>query len=183
LPRSHVFVVVAMSIALSSACGGNGNEAEATDTTETGTTTTTTTTETGPPPITAAEEQWVQDFERLADRLTRASDRVRVYTNAAMSRLAETYSTCLPSLRQAGDPGRLQPAARVAREACKKFQRSASAFREAVAIDEAGVYSQEQADKYNALTDRAIETQGNAINTLEQARARAEQISAALPVD
>jgi hypothetical protein len=175
--------VIAVSIALLSACGGNGdaNEAGTTDKAETGTTTTTT--ETGPPPITAAEEQWVQDIERLADRLTRASDRVRVYTNAAMSRLAKTYSTCLPSLRRAGDPGRLQPAARVAREACKKFQRSASAFREAVAIDEAGVYSQEQADKYNTLIDRAIETQGNAINTLEQVRARAEQISASLPVD
>jgi hypothetical protein len=61
------------------------------------------------------------------------------------------------------------------------FDRSARAMKQAVAIDEAGVYSQEQADKYNKLVDQALETQGNGTNALERARSRAEEIAVSLP--
>lgn len=177
-------IVLTFGLALLNACGGDGNNGQAVQTSgtgETGATTTTTTTETGPPPITAAEERWVQEIDRVAKTMTRATERVRVFTNAAMSRLAKTYSTCSSSLKGIGPPGRVEPAARLAREGCKKIERSAQALKQAVAIDEAGISSQEQADKYNALIDQAIEGQGNAINALVRARARAEQIANSLP--
>jgi hypothetical protein len=174
--------VLIAGLALLTGCSGNGNDSEATaDTGETGAATTTT--ETGPPPITAAEERWVEEIDRLARKMTRASDRVRVYTNAAMTGLAKTNLTCSRSLKRIDPPGRLEPAARLARQGCKKFERSAKAMRMAVAIDAAGVYSQEQADKYNALVEKALETQGNGINALERARSRADQIAASLPLD
>jgi hypothetical protein len=168
------------------ACSGDDDVAVATDegTTEQSqteqitaeATTEGTTTEEGPPPITASEQRWLQEVNQLRAEFTRSFRRTKVYTNTAMTRLAEAYSTCLRSLRQAGDPGRFGPAARIAERACKKVESAGRLMEKAVAIEDAGIYSQAQADKYSALVSRALEAQGNAINAFERAKARAASI-------
>lgn len=185
-------MVAALSLAVLSACAGNGTaeqaaEAETTaDTGETGTTTdaveTDATTETGPPPITAGEERWAQELEKLANRMSRPTDRARLtYTDALIARLAKVYATCLPTLKRAGSPGRLEPAARTALRACMRFEQSANRMSIAVALQAAGIDSQEKADRYSALVSQSIEAQGNGSNAMERARMRAEEISSSLP--
>jgi hypothetical protein len=175
-------------IVLSGCAGGTGEQAAESEATtnpaETSTAADTgdigATTETGPPPITADEKQWAEEIERVAKLMNREIGRVHVYTGAAMTRLAKTFSTCLRSLKRAGEPGRMQPAARMARRACEKFQKSADAMRKAMAM-EAGIDSQAEADQFSALLDIAIEAQGNGTNVLEEARLRAVQIRESLP--
>lgn len=166
------------------ACGGDDDEgaeppAEATTapsgTTEE-TTTEATTTEEGPPPITASEERWVREMNEVRREMTRGFHQTRVYTASTMARLAKTYSTCLRSLDRAGDPGRFQPAARVAERACKQFEQAGSMMERALAIEDAGIYSQADADRYNKFVERGIEGQGNAVNTFIQASTKARTI-------
>jgi hypothetical protein len=135
-----------------------------------------TTTEAGPPPIIASEQAWLQEMNQLRAQFTRSFRRTKVYTNTAMTNLAEEYSTCLRSLQQAGDPGRFGPAAKTAERACKKVESAGRLMEKAVAIEDAGIFSQAQADKYSDLVGRAVEAQGNALNTFEQAKARAASI-------
>ena len=167
-----------------SACAGSGTAEQATEagTTEAGTTDTVAevTTDTGPPPITADEKRWVQQLERLANRMEVGLE-VKVITDAVKTRFIKTYSTCLRSLKRAGHPGRLEPAARLARQACMIFQRSANLMRETIAMETAGLTSEAEADRFVALSDRAFEAQGNGINAMERARIRAEEISSSLP--
>lgn len=179
-----MLIVVAVGLVLT-ACAGNGEGGGSTGaTTAAGEETdasTTTTTETGPPPITAAEQEWTDEINRLAKVMSRATTRDRVFTNAAMSRLARTFLTCSRSLKGLADAERLEPAARLALAACEKFERSARALKQAVGIEEAGISSQEQADTYSALVDQGIELMGNGTNTMERARFRAEQIVHSIP--
>jgi hypothetical protein len=135
-----------------------------------------TTTETGPLPITASEQRWTREMNELRRQMTRGFHQTRVYTNSTMTKLAKTYSTCLRSLGHAGDPGRFRPAARIAERACQQLERAASRMEEAVRIDSAGIDSQAEADRYNALVQRALEGQGNAVNAFPQASARARTI-------
>jgi hypothetical protein len=139
-------------------------------------TTEVTTTEEGPPPIRAFERRWVREMNDIRRRMTRGFNQTRVYTNAVMTRLARTYSTCLSSLRRAGRPGRFRSAARIAERACTRVERAGQMMAAAVAIDSAGITSQAQADRYNLLVDRAFEAQGNAVNDFAQASARARTI-------
>jgi hypothetical protein len=165
------------------ACSGDDDDAVATDegTTEQSlteettpeATTEETTTEEGPPPITASEQRWLQEMNQLRAQLTRSFQRTRVFTRSAMTRLAEAYSTCMRSLRQAGDPGRFGPAALSAERACKKLESAGRLMEKALALEDAGIYSQAAADKYNALVERALETQGKAISAFGLAKARA----------
>jgi hypothetical protein len=177
--RTAILVVAFFMV---TACSGNDDQAAPTaeGTTEQTTsepgTTEDTTTEEGPPPITASEQRWMQEMNQLRTEFTRSFRRTRVYTNAAMTRLAKTYSTCLRSLRRAGDPGRFGPAARIAERACEKVERAGSLMEEAVAIESAGITSQAEADKYSALVGKALEAQGNAINVFERAKAQAASI-------
>jgi hypothetical protein len=115
-------------------------------------------------------------MNQLRAEFTRSFHRTKVYTNTAMRKLAETYSTCLRSLEQAGDPGRFGPAAKTAERACKKVESAGRLMEKAVAIEDAGIFSQAQADKYSDLVGRAVEAQGNAVNSFEQAKARATSI-------
>lgn len=135
-----------------------------------------TTTEEGPPPITAAERRWTREMNQLRREMTGGFHRTRVYTNAVMARLAKTYSRCLRSLRRAGEPGRFEPAARIAERACKRTENAGSLLEEALAIEAAGIFSQADADRYNAAVERALEAQGNAVNDFAQASASARTI-------
>ena len=177
----RAFVVAALSLAVLSACAGNGSAEQATEAGTTDAVAAEVTTDTGPPPITADEKRWVQQLERLANRMEGGLSEVKVITDAVKIRFVKTYSTCLRSLKRAGDPGRLEPAARLARRACLIFQRSANLMRETIAMETAGLNSEEEADRFVALSDRAFEAQGNGINAMELARSRAQQISSSLP--
>lgn len=171
------FLLVA-SFPLVACSGGGDQEAAATakTTTQAEATTEQTTTETGPPPITPSEERWVGEMTRLAARMNRVFSGTKVFTNVAMVKVAKAYSACLPSLRRAGDPGRFRPAAHIAQRACEKLNRAGSMMKEAVAIQSAGIDSQTEADKYNALVNRALEAQGNGVNEFERAKVRAQGI-------
>ena len=172
--------VAALSLAVLSACAGNSTAEQATEAETTDTVAAEVTTDTGPPPITADEKRWVQQLERLANRMEVGLE-VKVITDAVKIRFVKTYSTCLRSLKRAGRPGRLEPAARLARRACMIFQRSANLMKETIAMETAGINSEEEADRFVALSDRAFEAHGNGINAMELARSRAQQISSSLP--
>jgi hypothetical protein len=134
-----------------------------------------TTTDTGPQPITPSEEAWVAEMTQLVAQMSKAVHGTKIYTNAAMVRLAKVYSTCLPALRRAGDPGRFGPAARIAQRACKKLNSAGSMMAKGVALS-AGIQSQADADKVNDLVKRGIDAQFSAISELELAKARAQVI-------
>jgi hypothetical protein len=178
-------LLLAGSFAGAACSGDEGEEAAQTEATTapdgtseqatTEATTEETTTEEGPPPITAAEQRWTREMNQLRREMTGGFHRTRVYTNAVMAKLAKTYSRCLRSLRRAGEPGRFEPAARIAERACKRAERAGSLLEEALAI-EAGISSQAEADRYNAAVERALEAQGNAVNDFAQASARARTI-------
>jgi hypothetical protein len=156
-------------------CSSSGDQQAATPGLESSTTEQTTT-DTGPQPITAAEEMWVGEMTNLAARMKHALLGTKVLTNSAMIKNAKAYSTCLPSLRQAGDPGRFGPAANIAKRACMKLNSAGNMMKKAAAIDSAGIESQTEADKYNDLVTRSIDAQANAISVFERAKLRAQEI-------
>ena len=135
-----------------------------------------TTTEAGPPPITASEQRWTREMNQIRRQMTRGLTQTRVYTNSVMTKLAKTYSTCVRSLRRAGDPGRFAPAARIAERACKRADRAGSLMEQALALEAAGILSQADADRYSSWIEGAIEAQGNAVNDFAQASVRARTI-------
>ena len=93
--------VAALSLAVLSACAGNSTAEQATEAETTDTVAAEVTTDTGPPPITADEKRWVQQLERLANRMEVGLE-VKVITDAVKIRFVKTYSTCLRSLKRAG---------------------------------------------------------------------------------
>jgi hypothetical protein len=172
-----IVLLVSSSPLVACSSGGGDQQAATTPTTQgTATTAEQTTTDTGPQPITPSEEAWVADMTKLAAQMNKVFHGTEIYTNAAMARVAKVYSTCLISLRRAGDPGRFGPAARVAQRACKKLNSAGKMMAKAVAIQSAGIQTQAEADKYNDLVSRGIKAQGPAISKLELAKARAQVI-------
>jgi hypothetical protein len=155
-------------------CSRSGDQEAATTTQAP--TTEQTTTDTGPQPITADEEMWVGEMTKLAARMKHAVLGTKVLTNSAMVKNAKAYSTCLPSLRRAGDPGRFGPAANIAERACMKLNSAGNMMKKAVAIESAGIETHTEADKYNDLVGRSIDAQANAISVFERAKLRAQEI-------
>lgn len=138
-----------------------------------------TTTEAGPEPITAAEKRWLARLGRYSNRLQRDFELGGVVTHASMQRSAKLYADCSTTLRQAGDPGRFEPAARMARRACERLAKAARLLEQAIAATDAGgsvVAGTPEEEQFNRSFNGAIEASGNAHYDLQRALDRAREI-------
>lgn len=135
--------------------------------------------EVGPPPATEAERRWLEALARYKRGYERATHRSMTLTQATMADLGDLYGGCADMLRDAGDPGRYAPAARVAERACRRLSRAERMLTTAASVADAGG-AIEVGTPEEAIHERAIggsfEAAGNGGNDLRLALARARAI-------
>jgi hypothetical protein len=177
-----------VTVALLTACSGGGEEAPTTadpspltttETTPESTTTEPTTTE--PLPLTSEERAWARQANNYADRLEKDWNREVTITHAVMRHWASLFAKCKTTLREAGDPGRYAPAARVVRRACAKLAKARAQIAIAMGASDSGgavIAGTAEEDQFNRALDRFFELAGNALNDLNTAREKAAAITA-----
>jgi len=138
-----------------------------------------TTTEPLPEPITAAETRWLQQLESYYERFEHEFARSGTVTQATMRRWARIYSECARMLRRAGDPGRLEPAHRLAERGCNRLTKAARLWRRAGSVSRLGggvVAGTPDAGQFERDFNAAFEATGNAQYDLQEAISRANEI-------
>jgi len=164
-------------------CGGSSEESRS-ETTRPATTThpadeDVTTTEPVPEPITAGETRWLEEVESYSERLERDVMRGGAITHARMRRSAKLYAGCRPMLRKAGDPGRFEPARRIAQRGCDRLEKADRLLGKAIAASGPGgsvVADTPEAAQFDRALNGAYEATGNAQYDLQEAIGRAEEI-------
>ena len=135
--------------------------------------------EVGPPPATEAERRWLDTLARYKRGYERATHRSLTLTQATMADLGDLYGGCADMLREAGDPGRYAPAARIAERACRRLARAERMLATAASVADAGG-AIEVGTPEEAIHERAIggsfEAAGNGGNDLRLALQRARGI-------
>lgn len=138
-----------------------------------------TTTEPLPEPITARETGWLDEVESYSERLEREVRRGGAITHASMRRSAKLYAGCRPMLSKAGDPGRFEPARRIAQRGCDRLEKAARLLGKAIAASGPGgsvVVDTPEAAQFDRALNGAYEATGNAQYDLQEAIGRAEEI-------
>jgi hypothetical protein len=178
-------VAAASAAALALAVGGCGSSDEGRSERTPPTTTApranedVTTTEPLPEPITAAETRWLQQVESYYERFEHEFTRSGTATQAAMRRWARIYSGCARMLRGAGDPGRLEPAHRLAERGCNRLTKAARLWTRAASVSRLGggvVAGTPGAAQFERDFNAAFEATGNAQYDLQEAISRADEI-------
>lgn len=178
IPALGAALVVTVALA---ACGSDDKPAPAAEPAAATSTqaATPTTTETGPEPVTAAEKRWLRALERYSDRLQRDAEFGGIVTHTSMRRSARIYAGCPPMLKRLGDPGRFEPALKIARRACERLRKAAHLLDLAIAASDAGgtvVAGTPEEQQFNRSLNGAFEALGNAQYDLQRALARAHTI-------
>lgn len=176
--------VTAAALALVLAACGSGSErsepgAQPTTAKQETTDATTTDSEPEPEPITAAEQRWLERIERYSQRLDDEIARGGVVTHSTMRREARLYLGCARVLNRAGDPGRFEPASKLAERACDRLKNAARFLGQAIASSERGgfVYAgSPDEDRFNHALQAALEAAGNGQYDLQRALGQAEEI-------
>lgn len=165
------------------ACGSGSERSEAgappTTAKQETTDATTTESEPEPEPITAAEKRWLAHVERYGQRLDDEIARGGAVTHSTMRREARLYLGCARALDRAGDPGRFEPASRLAKRACDRLRKAARFLEQAIASSEPGgfVYAgSPDEDRFNHAFQAALEAASNGQYELQRALGRAEEI-------
>jgi hypothetical protein len=138
-----------------------------------------TTTEPLPEPITAAETRWLQQVESYYERFEHEFTRSGTATQAAMRRWAKISSGCARMLRRAGDPGRLEPARRLAERGCNRLTKAARLWTRAASVSRLGggvVAGTPEAAQFERDFNVAFEATGNAQYDLQESISRANEI-------
>jgi|Tabmets5t2r1_1033131.scaffolds.fasta_scaffold19398_3 hypothetical protein len=122
------------------------------------------------PPVTAAERAWVAGVARLGRRI----DRVVLQSDVVLTqRLLREYiaalRSCTPGLARLGPPtGRLRPAAAIAKDACRDYERGAATYRRLAPMLAVGATGE-----VSDLLQQAAEHEGNGSNGLRRAEVEA----------
>jgi hypothetical protein len=181
IPALATAIVVTVALA---ACGSGNEKPVADQSTATSTQPTSpTTTEALPEPITPAEKRWMARLERYSNRVQRDIELGGAVTHASMGRSAKLYAGCSRTLRWTGNPGRFEPAAKLAQRACDRLKKAADLLQQAIASSDAGgsvVSGTPEEQQFNRALSGAFEASGNAQYDLQRALERAADIEGSI---
>jgi hypothetical protein len=174
-------VLICMSAALGLAACSGGEETTQTSAPTTAETSTSPTT-TEEPPLSSEEQAWWKAMNRYEKRLRKEWERSGVtITQAVMKRWADLFGECKKTARQAGDPGRYAPAARLVDRACKQLDNARRQIAIAIESSDAGgavEAGSPEEERFNRALDKTFELVGNALNNLNTARTQANIVEA-----
>ena len=181
---SGAMAATAAALALVLAACGSGSDrseegAPPTTAKQETTVATTTDSEPEPEPITATEQRWLAHIERYGRRLDDEIALGGAVTHSTMRREARLYLGCARMLDRAGDPGRFEPARRLAERACERLKKAARFLDQAIASSEPGgfVYAgSPDEDRFNHALQSATEAAANGQYDLQRALGQAEEI-------
>jgi hypothetical protein len=176
-----IIVLTALTVA---ACSGGGESTETSGSPTTGEMSddsmAPTTTE--QPPLSAEEQAWAGAVDRYAKRLRKQWERSGVtITQKVMMRWASLFAECAKTVRQAGDPGRYAPAARLVDRACNKLDKARRQVAIAIASTDSGgavVSGTPEEKRFDRALNNTFELVGNALNDLSTARTQANVVEA-----
>jgi hypothetical protein len=138
-------------------------------------------TTTEPQPLSAQEIGWWKAVDRYAQRLEKewhSEERITL-THAVMRRWSALFDKCKATLKEAGDPGRYAPVARVARRACEKLAKAKGQITIAIGASDASgavIAGSAEEAQFNQAIDRTFALAENALNDFSSASGRASAI-------
>jgi hypothetical protein len=182
--RAVLLAVTIVTVLLLGGCGGKATKSSASATpTSTAPATTAAPTTTGPPPLTAKERAWLAAVDKLGSKAEKAATgtTAEFITRAKLQSHASTLRGYSRQLQRLGLPGgRLQPVSALLKKARQQFDKGAACYTTAAGVvSPAGAVEAGPNERtFNRAEDCAGAGEGNGLNYLLEAAAKAKEISA-----